>query len=77
LDHTETLTCVEHRSHPTERPKIDRLACPRLIRRFIDPAGEILYVSATQVLVVAKEQGAIPFDVSGVELTHSAASMPS
>lgn len=53
-----------------ERPKIDRLACPWLIRRFIDPEAEILYVPAAQVLSVAKAQGAIPFDVPGVELTH-------
>jgi hypothetical protein len=53
-----------------ERPKIDRLACPWLIRRFIDPQGEILYVPAARVLAIAQEQGAIPFDVPGVELTH-------
>ena len=53
-----------------ERPKIDRLACPWLILRFIDPQGEILYVPAAQVLAAAKEQGAIPFDVPGVDLTH-------
>lgn len=53
-----------------ERPKIDRLACPWLIRRFIDPAGEILYVPAREVLEVARNQAAIPFDVPGVRLTH-------
>ena len=53
-----------------ERPKIDRLACPWLIRRFIDPDGEILYVTAGEVLQVAREQDAIPFDVPGVKLTH-------
>src|SRR3954447_22508306 len=53
-----------------ERPKIDRLACPWLIRRFIDPQGEILYVPTMQVLAVAKECDAIAFDVPGVELTH-------
>jgi hypothetical protein len=53
-----------------ERPKIDRLACPWLIKRFMDPAAEILYVPPTQVLAVARAQGAIPFDVPGVELTH-------
>jgi hypothetical protein len=52
-----------------ERPKIDRLACPWLIRRFIDTKGEILYVPAAQVLSVAETHGAIPFDVPGVELT--------
>jgi hypothetical protein len=54
-----------------ERPKIDRLACPWLIRRFIDPGAEIHYVPAAQVLAVAASVGAIPFDVPGVELTHS------
>lgn len=54
-----------------ERPKIDRLACPWLIRRFIDADAEIHYVPASRVLAVAKDEGAIPFDVPGVELTHS------
>ncbi|HYM36536.1 MAG TPA: chromate resistance protein ChrB domain-containing protein [Steroidobacteraceae bacterium] len=53
-----------------ERPKIDRLACPWLIRRFIDTEGEILYVPTAKVSQVAAEQGAIPFDVPAVELTH-------
>jgi hypothetical protein len=54
-----------------ERPKIDRLACPWLIRRFIDAEAEIRYVPAAQVLSVAENEGAIPFDVPGIELTHS------
>ena len=54
-----------------ERPKIDRLACPWLIRRFIDAEAEIYYVPAPQVLTVAESESAIPFDVPGVELTHS------
>jgi hypothetical protein len=54
-----------------ERPKIDRLACPWLIRRFIDAEAEIQYVPAAQVLAVAEIEGAIPFDVPGVELTHA------
>ena len=54
-----------------ERPKIDRLACPWLICRFIDRDAEIHYVPAAQVLAVAENEGAIPFDVPGVELTHS------
>ena len=53
-----------------ERPKIDRLACPWLIRRFIDTDAEILYVPPKNVLSVAREQNAIPFDIPGVELTH-------
>jgi hypothetical protein len=54
-----------------ERPKIDRLACPWLIRRFVDSDAEILYVPASQVLDVAQRDGAVPFDVPGVELTHA------
>jgi hypothetical protein len=54
-----------------ERPKIDRLACPWLIRRFIDPDAEFLYVHPTQVMRTAKDQSAVPFDVPGVELTHN------
>jgi hypothetical protein len=56
-----------------ERPKIDRLACPWLIKRFIDAGAEIRYVPAPQVLSTASEEGAIAFDVPGVELTHSGA----
>ena len=54
-----------------ERPKIDRLACPWLIRRFIDAEAEFRYVPAAEVLAVVASQGAIPFDVPGVELSHS------
>jgi hypothetical protein len=54
-----------------ERPKIDRLACPWLIRRFIDQDAEIHYVPVQEVLALAASEGAIPFDVPGVELTHS------
>jgi hypothetical protein len=53
-----------------ERPKIDRIACPWLIQRFVDPEAEFLYVPTAEVLNVAKERGAIPFDVPAVELTH-------
>ncbi len=53
-----------------ERPKIDRLACPWLIRRFIDAEAQIQYVPAAHVLAVANNEGSIPFDVPGVELTH-------
>ena len=52
------------------RPKIDRVACPWLIRRFIDADARILYVDPEFVLPVAKETGAIPFDIEGVELSH-------
>ncbi|QEY63183.1 chromate resistance protein [Metapseudomonas lalkuanensis] len=53
-----------------ERPKIDRIACPWLIERFIDPQPEFLYVPASEVLDVAAEQGAVPYDIPGVELSH-------
>ena len=53
-----------------ERPKVDRIACPWLIRRFIDADAEFLYVPREDVLRVAKERSAIPYDVPDVELTH-------
>ncbi len=53
-----------------ERPKIDRIACPWLITRFIDEKPEFLFVPSNQVLEVARETGAIPFDIPGVELSH-------
>jgi hypothetical protein len=53
-----------------ERPKIDRIACPWLISRFIDPAAEFLYVPAADVLKIAAETGATPYDIPGVEMTH-------
>ena len=53
-----------------ERPKTDRVACPWLIRRFIDPQAEILYVSADRVLDVAEREEARSFDAPGAEFTH-------
>ncbi|MBP7655978.1 MAG: chromate resistance protein [Rhodocyclaceae bacterium] len=53
-----------------ERPKIDRIACPWLLTRFIDEAPEFLYVPAGDVLKVAADTGAIPYDVPNVELGH-------
>ncbi len=53
-----------------ERPKIDRIACPWLVARFIDKDPEFLYVPGGDVLRVAQESGAIPYDVKGVELGH-------
>lgn len=53
-----------------ERPKIDRIACPWLIARFIDDAPEFLYVPTDQVIDKAEELGAIPYDLPGVEYTH-------
>lgn len=55
-----------------ERPKIDRIACPWLIKRFVDADAAFIYVPATEVLAKAKELGAIPFDMPGVEYTHYA-----
>lgn len=52
------------------RPKVDRVACPWLIKRFVDPQAEFLYVLADQVMAVAQREGAIPFDVPGAELGH-------
>jgi hypothetical protein len=53
-----------------ERPKIDRVACPWLIARFIDSEPEFIFVPAAQVIPKARELGATPYDVHGVELTH-------
>lgn len=53
-----------------ERPKIDRIACPWLIKKFIDKNAEFLYVPKEEVKKVAEETGAIPYDIAGVELTH-------
>jgi hypothetical protein len=53
-----------------ERPKIDRVACPWLIARFIDNDPQFIFVAADQVVPQANATGAIPYDVPGVELTH-------
>jgi AraC-like DNA-binding protein len=53
-----------------EHPKIDRIACPWLIKRFIDLDAEIIYVPYNEVLTKANELGATPFDVPKVEYTH-------
>lgn len=50
--------------------KVDRIACPWLITRFIDPKAEFLYVAADEVTRVAAQQKAVPYDVPDVELTH-------
>ena len=52
------------------RPKIDRIACPWLIRRFLDPQARILFVDPPEVPAVARESGAVSFDVEGIELSH-------
>lgn len=53
-----------------EHPKIDRIACPWLIARFIDRQPEFLYVPAGEVLKIAAEAGAMPYDVPGAEFGH-------
>jgi hypothetical protein len=53
-----------------QRPKVDRIACPWLIRRFIDPDAEIVYVPADQVLAVAEREGGHSFDAKGATYSH-------
>jgi hypothetical protein len=53
-----------------ERVKVDRVACPWLIKRFIDPGAEFLFVATEKVTEVAGREGAVPFDVPGVEFGH-------
>lgn len=53
-----------------EKPKVDRVACPWLIKKFIDPDAELLFVPADEVLTVAEHEGALPYDVPNVELGH-------
>jgi len=53
-----------------ERPKIDRIACPWLVRRFIDPDAEFLYVPTPDVKKVASEREAVPYDIPDVEFSH-------
>lgn len=53
-----------------ERPKIDRIACPWLVARFIDENPEFLYVPSANVMEIAVDTGAIPYDVPDVELGH-------
>jgi hypothetical protein len=53
-----------------ERPKTDRIACPWLIRNFIDPEAEFLYVPADRVLEVARQEGARSYDAPGADYTH-------
>jgi rhodanese-related sulfurtransferase len=53
-----------------ERPKIDRIACPWLVARFVDPGAEFLYVPSKEVLQAAKESEGIPYDVPDVHFTH-------
>jgi hypothetical protein len=54
-----------------EHPRTDRIACPWLIRKFIDPGAEIIYVPSHEVLDFAEREGAISFDAPGAKYTHS------
>jgi hypothetical protein len=53
-----------------ERPKIDRIACPWAVRRFIDPGAEILYLPTERVLETAERLGAVAFDIPGAPISH-------
>src|SRR2546427_3599682 len=53
-----------------EKAKVDRIACPWLVKKFVDPKAEVLFVPREKVLDVAKEQGAIPFDSAVAEQVH-------
>ena len=53
-----------------ERPNVDRIACPWLVKRFVDKDAEFLYAPAGEVMAVAEREGATPYDVQGVELGH-------
>ncbi len=53
-----------------EKVKVDRVACPWLIRKFVDPNAEFLFVPADRVMAMAKSEQAIPYDVPNVELGH-------
>lgn len=53
-----------------EKVKVDRVSCPWLIKRFIDPEAEFLFLPVEQALETAQREAAVPFDVAGVELGH-------
>lgn len=53
-----------------ERVKVDRVACPWLIKKFVDPAAEFLFVPADKVMEIARKEQAVPYDVPEVELGH-------
>jgi rhodanese-related sulfurtransferase len=64
------LGAAESKWVTREHPKIDRIACPWLIRRFINPLAEFIYVPASEVLAVAEEKRATPYDIKGAEFGH-------
>jgi len=53
-----------------EHPRVDRVACPWLIEKFVDKSAEFIYVSSDQVMAEASKRGATPYDVKDVELGH-------
>jgi hypothetical protein len=53
-----------------ERVKVDRVACPWLIKKFVDPGAEFLFVPAADVMEIAQRENAVPYDVKDVELGH-------
>ena len=53
-----------------EKAHVDRIACPWLIKKFVDPQAELLFVPADKVLEVARKEGAISYDAPGADLTH-------
>ncbi len=65
------LGAIEDKWVTREHPKIDRIACPWLISRFINPLAEFLYVPADDVVAVAKKEGATPYDINGAEFGHA------
>jgi rhodanese-related sulfurtransferase len=64
------LQALDDRWVTREHPKIDRIACPWLISRFINPLAEFIYVPANDVPAAAKERNAIPYDINGAEFGH-------
>ena len=77
LRHHESVAGDRLKWVTRENAKVDRIACPWLIRRFIDRDAEFLYVPADQVMAVAEREGAIPYDTPGVELGHVDGAAPS
>ncbi len=61
---------MDHARTTQDRPKIDRIACPWLMARFIDENPEFLYVPGCEVMKIAAETGAISYDLPNVELGH-------
>jgi rhodanese-related sulfurtransferase len=66
----KNLGAVERKWVTREHPKIDRIACPWLISRFVNPLAEFLYVPPTDVVAVAKAEGATPYDIKDAEFGH-------